>query len=100
MIAAALYERGLPFRYEEPLQLGGKMYFPDFTVRDPNDGSFYWIEHFGMMDDISYASQAFDKMKYYARYGIVPGINLITTFETKDKKLQWTQIEHAIEQFF
>ena len=100
MIAAALYECGLPFRYEEPLLLGGKMYFPDFTIREPHNGSFYWYEHFGMMDDMAYANQAFDKMKNYARHGIVPGINLITTFETKEKKLQWTQIHHAIELFF
>lgn len=97
MIATYLFENELPFRYEEPLHIRGKTYYPDFTIRDPKSGAYYWLEHFGKMDDDLYIRKALNKLYNYIMAGIVPGINLITTYETKENKLNLPQIAAAIE---
>lgn len=97
MIAAVLDERGFYYRYEEPLCLAGKMYFPDFTIRDPRDGKLIWLEHFGMMDNKEYARSAFEKLTTYAANGILQMYNLITTFESREHKLSIPQINYALD---
>lgn len=97
MIATYLYENGIPFRYEEPLWLNGKMFCPDFTIRDPKTGTFYWYEHFGKMDDPKYVRDNIPKLITYSDNGIIPSVNLILTFETKKNKLSFPQIRSAIE---
>ena len=97
MIATYLYENGIPFRYEEPLWLNGKMFCPDFTIRDPKTGAFYWYEHFGMMDNPKYVRDNIPKLITYADNGIIPSVNLILTFETKKNKLSFPQIRAAID---
>ena len=96
MIATFLYENKIPFRYEEPLLLNGQIYCPDFTIRDPKTGAFFWYEHFGKMDDPRYVRDVFRKLVVYADNGIIPSVNLITTFETKNHKLSFPQIRSAV----
>ena len=76
--------------------LNGKIYCPDFTIRDPKTGAFFWYEHFGKMDDPRYVRDAPRKLVVYADNGIIPTINLITTFETKNHKLSFPQIRSAV----
>ena len=83
MGATYFYENGIPFRYEEPIILGGVQYCPDFTFRDPKTGTFYWYEHFGKMDDPDYARRNFHKLERYYEAGIIPGDNLILSFDRK-----------------
>ena len=97
MIATFLYENGIPFRYEEPIWLNGKMFCPDFTIRDPKTGAFFFYEHFGRMDDPKYVRDNVPKLITYADNGIIPSVNLIITFETKKNKLSFPQIRAAIE---
>ena len=96
MIAAMLYERGLSFSYEEPLRLGMKTYYPDFTIHFPNEKPAFRFEHFGMMDDESYIRRNYTKLIDYAVYGIIPNVNLVITYETKNHTLKLSQIEKAI----
>ena len=97
MIATFLYENGIPFRYEEPLPLGSKTFYPDFTIRDPKTGAFFWFEHFGKMDDPKYVRDNIPKLITYADNGIIPSVNLILTFETKSHQLSFPQIRSAYE---
>ena len=100
MIVASLRERGLYYRYKEPLYLADKLYFPDFTIRDPESGRIIWYEHFGMMDDENYARRTYDKLFLYSKNGILPMHNLITTFESGSRKLSISQINNALDAFF
>ena len=101
MIAMALYIHNIPFRYEYPLHLDlYTVFYPDFTIRHPETGEFYYYEHFGMMDDPKYAQNAFSKLQVYNSCGIIPSINLITTFETKDHPLDTQTINQIIENYF
>ena len=99
MIASVLFERGLLFRYEDPLRLGRATYYPDFTILRP-DSSVIWYEHFGMMDNPDYSKRAYEKLHTYALHGIIPSVNLIVTMETRETPLDLPKIHHALDQFF
>ena len=73
---------------------------PDFTIRHPKTGEFYYWEHFGLMDDPAYSKNAYSKLQFYASCNIIPSIQLITTFETKDIPLSSEMIESLIEYYF
>ena len=59
IIDMVLYTNQVPFRYECALTLGKTVIYPDFTIRDPSSGKTYYWEHFGMMDQPSYAARTF-----------------------------------------
>lgn len=100
IIDMALYTNQIPFRYECALHLGDTTLFPDFTIRHPESGELYYWEHFGRMDDPLYYKNVFSKLQLYTSHGIIPSINLITTYETKENPLSSEVIEKIIEHYF
>ena len=100
MIDMLLYESNIPFRYECELTLNNHTIYPDFTIRHPRTGEVYYWEHFGMMDEPPYAKKAMSKLNLYIENQIIPSINLITTYETKDHPLDLTQIKSIINYYF
>ncbi|MBP3338608.1 MAG: ATPase [Lachnospiraceae bacterium] len=100
LIATILHEYNIPFRYEEMVILGDRTIFPDFTIRHPVTGEIYYWENFGMMEKQEYAKKAFGKLELYNSHGYMPGVNLITTFETKEKSLSPEVIRKIIQDFF
>lgn len=100
LIDMALYKYKIPFRYEAPLALGDEIFYPDFTIRHPHTGKEYYWEHFGKMDDKKYANNAISKLRFYVEHGIIPGIQLITTYETAEKPLSLETIEGVIKEYF
>ncbi len=100
LIDMALYTNKIPFRYECALNLNEILIFPDFTIRHPKTGNLYYWEHFGLMDDPSYCQNACSKLQLYSSHGIIPTIQLITTFETKKHPLNSDTIDHIIKSYF
>ena len=100
IIDMMLYKNGIPFRYEEKLVLDGITIYPDVVIRHPKTGVFYYWEHFGMMDNREYRNSACKKIRLYCDNGIIPSINLITTFETADHPLDVDRVEKIIKEFF
>lgn len=100
LIDMALYVNKIPFRYENALTLGDSVIYPDFTIRHPKNGELYYWEHFGKMDDPGYCRNSCSKLHLYTSHGIVPGIQLITTYETKEHPLGTEIIENIIQQYF
>lgn len=100
MIDLLLSKNRIPFRYECALHLDNITFFPDFTIRHPKTGDFYYWEHFGLMDDPSYSQNTFTKLKVYSSFGIIPNIQLITTYETKEHPLGFEMIEEIIRYYF
>ncbi len=90
----------IPFRYECSLQLGEVTLYPDFTIRHPVTGEVYYWEHFGLMDNSTYAGNVYTKLALYTAHGIIPSINLITTYETKEKPISVGMIEKIVEYYF
>lgn len=99
LIDMALYVKGIPFRYECALQLGETTVYPDFTIRHPKTGELFYWEHFGRMDNPKYAQGCMSKLQSYTAHGILPGINLITTYESKDKPLTSETIDRVITEY-
>lgn len=100
LIDTFLYHNKIPFRYECALHLDETTIYPDFTIRHPQSGEFFYWEHFGMMGDPAYVQKACSKLRYYISNGIIPGIHLITTYETKENPLSAEVVEKLIQHHF
>lgn len=100
MIAMLLQIHRIPFRYECALHLGPITMYPDFTLRHPVTGKTFYYEHFGMMDEPHYREITLDKLSTYTSHGIIPTIQLIATYETKEHPLSPDTIENIIKQYF
>ena len=99
-IAAALTDHGIPFRYECELILGGNTYYPDFTIRHPDNGATFIWEHFGLIDNHDYASRALSKLRVFIENGYIPSVNLITTFESRNFPLDLSLVNDLIAHYF
>ena len=100
IIANHLFHAGILYKYECPLKIGGRCLYPDFTILDIKRRRQVYLEHFGMMDDPGYAADFLWKMNFYPRNGIIPGENLIVTFEDSqhplDTRVLKIQLEHML----
>ncbi len=106
IIADTLARYGIPYRYEFPLQLkktpkdkGSTTFYPDFCCLNIHNRKEIFWEHFGLMDDADYATNAAGKLLLYAENGIFPGHNLIITMETQKEPLNTKLIEKIIREF-
>lgn len=72
---------GFSFEYEAEYELPGESFniHPDFTIHY-NDNTYYW-EHLGMLGDISYEKDWFNRLAFYKNKGDYE--RLITTEERK-----------------
>lgn len=88
----------IPYKYECPLYLDDYHTFhPDFTFLDPaTDQEIYW-EHFGLMDDPTYAQKSMQKINRYAKQGIILFDRLLASFETADCSLDNRVINYWIQ---
>ncbi len=100
MIDTALHLHTIPFRYEAPLHIAGTIIYPDFTIRHPETGNYYYWEHFGLADNSSYIQNMTAKIQLYSSNGITPTIQLITTYETQNHPLTGDLIEKIIKFYF
>lgn len=100
MIAKLLKQYNIPYRYECLLTLGEIETYPDFTIRHPQTGKYFYWEHFGLLDKDDYVQNMHKKMKWYTDNNIMPGINLITTYEKNDVPLTFEMIEFLIKYYF
>ena len=100
LIDMLLYTNKVPFRYECALQLGETIIYPDFAIRHPVSGEVYYWEHFGKMDNPDYCKNVSSKLQLYTSHGIIPSIQLITTYETKRNPLSAETIEKIIREYF
>lgn len=92
--------RGVKYKYECPLEL--KTYgvvYPDFTFISPRTGKEIYWEHEGMMDNPEYARTAVMKIESYEKNGIVPGENLILTFETSNSVIDMEIVKQFTEKY-
>ena len=101
IIADRLFDAGIPYRYEYPLEYeGNKHIYTDFTVLNKRTRTAYRWEHFGKMDDPQYRRIFFWKVSMYAQLGFIQGVNLIFTFEDRDNPLDTRYLDRLIRKFF
>lgn len=80
IIGNILEKYGIIYRYEEAVEICGKIYYPDFTILC-DDGTIIIWEHFGLMEDEGYKFKAFNKICDYRKLGFKQYKNLICTWE-------------------
>lgn len=97
MIANTLFERGIPFRYEQVIFLGDGYLTPDFTFMTADGSELYW-EHAGMLTDPIYSLRHHQKMIQYETAGILPWKNLIVTYDI-DNEINTQSIDAMIKHF-
>ena len=100
IIANTLYMNQIPYRYENQLEVKGVILYPDFTILHPKTNNLCYWEHFGMMENETYRENAYNKLKLYGQNGIIPSINLITTFETKSHPIDSGKIQQIVKEKF
>lgn len=99
IIANTLSSLGIPYCYEPSLNIGGAEYRPDFIVLNVRTRKEYYWEHLGMMDDKGYVDHSYRKLSIYEKNGIIPGVNLILSFESLSMPLDTLHIRRLIKQF-
>lgn len=100
ILADKLYMKHIPYAYEVPLYISGYGYIkPDFTVLNRKTRKEYYWEHLGMMDDKNYCEKAIRKIETLERNGILPGKNLILTYETSEHPLNSRVAERLAEEY-
>ena len=90
-----LVANDISFKYEEPLVLDGKTYYPDFTITLPS-GETAIFEHFGYMGDETYRNKTRRKIAMYASHGYYPGVNFFATYEFPDRPFKTADIEDIV----
>ncbi len=99
MIADYLLRCNIPYRYEYPVRLKGKVFYPDFCIlKLSNRQEMIW-EHFGLIDDHDYRDTFMAKMELYQANGYYPGINMITTYETFQHPLNMKILAKIVEAY-
>lgn len=98
IVANILDKMKIEYFYEEPLNAGGKIYIPDFTLR--YQGKVAYLEHLGMLSDKLYKRRWDEKRVNYERAGISENFgNLIITQDGLDGSLDATLIQSKIKEW-
>ena len=100
ILADKFYALGIPYRYEFPVKIKGYgTVYPDFILLNVKKRTEFYFEHFGMMDNPEYCRKAIAKLEEYAKNQILPGKNLLLTFETAQKPLDTRLVEQLLKEF-
>ena len=100
MIADRLFFRGVPYKYECPIMIDGRVIHPDFSMKRMSDNKIIYHEHCGKMDDPEYYSDLVERLNLYNLAGIMQGDRLTLSFETSDKPLDIRVIDRLIDEYF
>lgn len=100
IIADTLMRRGVPYRYEYPVNLRGLgIVHPDFTILNLRLRKEVIWEHFGKMDDPDYCNSQILKLNKYMQNGFFLGDNLIVTLESARWPLNNQTIDMVIDKY-
>lgn len=101
IIADKLNNLGIPYRYECPKILDENVKIhPDFTILKMPDRKEVYLEHLGMMDNLTYLENALDRIKIYEINGIYLGKELYITYETSRKPLNTKVLNDFLKNVF
>ena len=100
IIADRLTYYGVPYVYEITTAKDAfdEMRYPDFFILNKRTRQEYFWEHLGMMGDSQYAAKNQVKMEQFARQGIIPGKNLIVSFECGERPLSTEYVDRIIKE--
>ncbi len=88
IIANLLYHNrnDILYKYERPITLIKDrkeiIVYPDFTILNKKTGRIVYLEHIGMLDAAYYANDFVWKVNTYVENNLIPGRNVIFTYES------------------
>lgn len=91
-------ELGIFYHYDEVLSFDGRYLSPDI-IGCRSDGSLIFHEHLGLHEE-AYLSRCREKEAVYARFGIIPGRNLIRTYDDEEGRLNLRLAREIIRDAF
>ena len=97
MIADRLFAKGIPYRYECLLKIGGRIIHPDFSILRMSDRKILYHEHCGKMGDPDYKEDMVERANLYSEGGIVLGDRLFYTFESDTAPLNTMTLDRLID---
>ena len=101
IIANMLYERGIPYHYEEVLHMpDGGYLVPDFTIGVRDTGRLVYLEHCGMLSDEKYRRDYLRKMERYCIAGFRPWVDVYFTFDNANGALDTDKIGKMMDAMF
>lgn len=100
LIADILYERGIPYHYEERLLLGDKTVVPDFKVLVRSENRFKFLEHCTMIENERYIRSFIWKMQQYQAHGYLPWRDIFYTFDDVDGSIDTFSINKMLDHYF
>lgn len=101
LIANALNDLGIPYRYEAPLFLeNDTVIHPDFTILRPRARTVCYFEHCGRMDDPNYLSNFLKRENLYIQNGLIPGIDVFMSFESSTSPINMDSVRQMLAALF
>lgn len=106
IIANLLYQNKnhLLYKYERPLEVKvdekKKIIYPDFSILNIKTGKIKYWEHAGKMDNPDYADEFVRKINTYSANGLLPGRDVILTFETSEHPLDIKNVKRIVNEEF
>ena len=97
IIADLLDYKNILYKYEEPLNICGQKFSPDFTIFRSFDNRIIYWEHFGMINDTEYKKNMEMKLLAYRNSEIIPWDNLILTFDSIEGNIDVSMISAIID---
>ena len=104
IIANILYQnwKDILYKYERPLEVmengRKKTIYPDFTIINRNSGKITYWEHAGRMDDSHYADDFVRKMNTYIANDLLPGRDVIVSYESLSNPLDIGVVKRLVKQ--
>ena len=104
IIANILYQNRnhILYKYERPLEIiekgRTKIIYPDFTILNIHTGKRLHWEHAGLLDNSYYASEFVKKINNYIENDLLPGRDVIITFESQGNGLDIGVVKKLIKE--
>lgn len=104
IIANILYRnrKNILYKYERPLEViengRQKTIYPDFTILNKHTGEITYWEHAGRMDDPYYANDFVKKMNTYIANDLLPGRDVVVSFESQSTPLDIKVVKRLVKQ--
>ncbi len=99
LICDTLFDLGILYKNETRLVINGRNYYPDCEIIHPKERRIIWWEHLGLIEKPGYVLDSLEKITAYGSIGIVPGKNLILTWETSDDPLTHGFIDMRLREY-
>ncbi len=99
LLLEAYDARGIYYHYDEILCIDDELISPDIIALR-KDGRFVYHEHFGLQDHIEYRRHGLRKLERYEAAGIIPGRNLLLSYDDENGGIDLQLIEALLDHYF